>query len=65
MVWNYIEHTTEIEPGSFDEFTSSILAEHLEEAVNEAPAGSALERDLRARYDYVKGSESAIVNCGG
>lgn len=65
MVWKPWSYLNLFEPGSRDEWTAIELEDVLSAAADRAPAGSMLQSSLRARLDYVEGSEAAIDNWGG
>ena len=67
IVWSYqTTFPTDVpEPGSYDESTADQLVNHIGKAANRAPAGSALERNLEARADYVWESAATIYKHWG
>lgn len=64
-VWNYKPSQPDVEPGSQDEWSAVQIRRNLERAVERAPVGSRLRKDLEARESYVYGSEQAIISRGG
>ncbi len=63
MVWTPWSYANLFEPGSRDEWTAVELGEALSEAADRAPDGI-VQSILRAREDYVKGSEQAMGDYG-
>ena len=63
MVWKPWSYHNLFEPGSRDEWTAAELKHALSAAADRAPDGN-VQSTLRAREDYVEGSEQAMGNYG-